>query len=42
MNSEFKLTQEDKKRGAEVGANAYVVKSTFDQKTLLDAVEQLI
>ena len=32
----------DKERGIEVGADAYIVKSTFDQETLLEAVEQLI
>jgi len=35
-------SREDKERGIEVGADAYIVKSTFDQETLLDAVEQLI
>ncbi len=32
---------EDKERGLEVGADAYIVKSSFDQETLLDAVRQL-
>ena len=35
-------SREDKERGIEVGADAYIVKSTFDQASLLDAVEQLI
>ena len=35
-------SREDKERGIEVGADAYIVKSTFDQETLLEAVEQLI
>ena len=32
----------DKKRGIDVGANAYIVKSTFDQKVLLDTLRRLI
>jgi two-component system, chemotaxis family, sensor kinase CheA len=32
----------DKARGIEVGADAYIVKSSFDQVTLLETVEQLI
>jgi two-component system chemotaxis sensor kinase CheA len=32
----------DKARGIEVGANAYIVKSNFDQGSLLETVEQLI
>ena len=35
-------SREDKERGIEVGADAYIVKSSFDQETLLEAVEQLI
>jgi len=35
-------SREDKERSIEVGADAYIVKSTFDQESLLDAVEQLI
>lgn len=35
-------SREDKERGIEVGADAYIVKSSFDQETLLGAVEQLI
>jgi two-component system chemotaxis sensor kinase CheA len=33
---------EDKARGIEVGADAYIVKSSFDQTTLLETIEQLI
>lgn len=33
---------EDRERGVEVGANAYIVKSGFDQSSLLDAVRRLI
>ncbi len=32
----------DKERGIEVGADAYVIKSTFDQTNLLQTIEQLI
>jgi len=35
-------SREDKERGIEVGADAYIVKSTFDQENLLEAVAQLI
>ncbi len=35
-------TDRDKARGLEVGANAYLVKSTFDQHNLLETVEQLV
>lgn len=34
--------EEDKRRGLEVGANAYIVKSAFDQTALLDAVKSLV
>mgnify|MGYP006285672727 FL=1 len=34
-------SEEDKERGMEVGADAYIVKSAFEQETLLDAVRQL-
>ncbi|HTP07300.1 MAG TPA: hybrid sensor histidine kinase/response regulator [Anaerolineae bacterium] len=33
---------EDKARGIEVGADAYIVKSGFDQANLLETIEQLI
>jgi two-component system, chemotaxis family, sensor kinase CheA len=34
--------EEDKRRGIEVGADAYIVKSQFETRTLLDVVRQLI
>ena len=33
---------EDKKRGIEVGADAYIVKSSFDQSNLLSTIKRLI
>ncbi len=33
---------EDKKRGIEVGASAYIVKSSFDQSNLIEVVKRLI
>lgn len=35
-------SQEDKARGIECGADAYIVKSSFDQNNLLETIEQLI
>jgi two-component system chemotaxis sensor kinase CheA len=35
-------SQQDRRRGLEVGADAYITKSTFDQQNLLDAMERLI
>jgi two-component system chemotaxis sensor kinase CheA len=35
-------SREDKERGIEVGANAYVIKSGFDQSKLLDIVGRLV
>jgi two-component system chemotaxis sensor kinase CheA len=35
-------SQEDRERGAEVGANAYIVKSSFDQSNLLEVIQRLI
>jgi two-component system chemotaxis sensor kinase CheA len=35
-------SRKDKERGIEVGANAYFIKSTFDQENLLEMIEQLI
>ena len=35
-------SDEDKKRGLEAGANAYITKPAFDQKILLDCLERLI
>ncbi len=34
--------EEDKRRGIEVGAAAYLVKSAFDQTNLLDTIERLV
>lgn len=34
-------TEQDRRRGVEAGANAYIVKADFEQGSLLDAVEQL-
>ncbi len=34
--------EEDKRRGLEVGAAAYIVKSTFQQTNLLDTIERLV
>lgn len=35
-------SREDQERGIDVGANAYIVKSSFDQSDLLNVVRQLI
>jgi two-component system chemotaxis sensor kinase CheA len=35
-------SSQDRERGAEVGANAYIVKSSFDQGNLLEVVRRLI
>ena len=35
-------SEEDKRRGVEVGANAYIVKSAFDQNVLLETLGRLI
>jgi two-component system chemotaxis sensor kinase CheA len=34
-------TREDRERGIDVGANAYLIKSSFDQSNLLEAVRRL-
>ncbi|MBK5275683.1 MAG: hybrid sensor histidine kinase/response regulator [Desulfuromonadales bacterium] len=34
--------REDRERGIEVGANAYIVKSSFDQSNLVDVIKRLI
>ena len=34
-------SREDRERGIDVGANAYLVKSSFDQSNLLEAVRRL-
>lgn len=35
-------TRQDRERGIDVGANAYIVKSKFDQSDLLEAVQRLV
>jgi two-component system chemotaxis sensor kinase CheA len=35
-------SDEDKRRGLEAGANAYLTKTAFDQQTLLDCLQRLI
>lgn len=35
-------SREDKERGIEVGANAYIVKSSFDQNNLLEVIRRLV
>ncbi|WP_027183787.1 hybrid sensor histidine kinase/response regulator [Desulfovibrio inopinatus] len=35
-------SREDKERGIDAGADAYIVKSGFDQKNLLDVIERLL
>jgi two-component system chemotaxis sensor kinase CheA len=35
-------TREDRERGIDVGASAYIIKSSFDQSDLLDAVRRLV
>jgi two-component system chemotaxis sensor kinase CheA len=35
-------SREDKERGIEVGANAYIVKSSFDQSNLLEIIRRVV
>ncbi len=35
-------SDEDRKRGLEAGANAYISKASFDQKMLLDTLRRLV
>lgn len=35
-------SREDRERGMDVGANAYIVKTSFDQSNLLDIVNRLL
>ncbi len=35
-------SREDRERGIDVGANAYIVKSSFDQSNLLEVIEKLL
>jgi two-component system chemotaxis sensor kinase CheA len=35
-------SEQDQARGVEVGADAYLVKSAFDQRKLLETIAQLV
>jgi len=35
-------SREDREQGVDVGANAYIVKSSFDQSNLLEVVRRLV
>jgi two-component system chemotaxis sensor kinase CheA len=35
-------SREDRERGIDVGANAYIVKSSFDQSNLLEVIKRLV
>ena len=35
-------SRQDRERGIEAGADAYIIKSSFDQSNLLDVVRRLI
>jgi two-component system, chemotaxis family, sensor kinase CheA len=35
-------SREDRERGIDVGANAYIIKSSFDQSNLLDVIKRMI
>ena len=35
-------TREDRERGIDVGANAYIIKSSFDQSNMLEAIRRLV
>jgi two-component system chemotaxis sensor kinase CheA len=35
-------TADDKQRGMEVGANAYIVKSSFEKSNLIETIQRLI
>jgi two-component system chemotaxis sensor kinase CheA len=35
-------SRQDRERGIEVGANAYIVKSSFDQSNLLEVIRRLV
>jgi two-component system, chemotaxis family, sensor kinase CheA len=37
-----RASDDDRRRGVEVGADAYMVKDSFDQQALLDAVSQMV
>jgi len=35
-------SREDRKQGIDVGANAYIIKSSFDQPNLLGVIKKLL
>ncbi len=35
-------SNEDRERGVDAGANAYLVKSSFDQANLIEAIRRLL
>ena len=35
-------SEDDRRRGAEAGADAYIVKEEYDQHALLDVIERLV
>jgi two-component system chemotaxis sensor kinase CheA len=35
-------SEEDRRRGAEAGASAYITKGTFDQEVLLETLQRLV
>jgi two-component system chemotaxis sensor kinase CheA len=35
-------SSQDRERGIEVGANAYIIKSSFDQSNLLEVIQRLL
>ncbi len=35
-------SRDDRERGIDVGANAYIVKSSFDQSNLLEVIKRLM
>jgi two-component system chemotaxis sensor kinase CheA len=35
-------SRQDRERGIEVGANAYIIKSSFDQSNLLEVIHRLL
>jgi two-component system chemotaxis sensor kinase CheA len=35
-------SREDRERGIDVGANAYIFKSSFDQSNLLEVIQRLV
>jgi two-component system chemotaxis sensor kinase CheA len=35
-------SDEDKRKGAEVGANAYITKASFNQEVLIETLKRLV